>query len=126
MALEQAWGILKAAGREHTGSPSMPIAPTGGGSRPFQRTLRYHQPLTPTSIRGARLTEELEGQSTDYNQQSVPALPPDAAAGTTDDWGDKDYEQFFARQRSRRRNRPIGVKTRGWRNFPQHAPPSQV
>ena len=108
-ALDIVWSLLgsnlkKAAGRAHADSPSMPIAPTGGGSRPFRRNpwkVFDSYALTPTSIRGTRLAEGLEGQNTD-DDQDVPEVEPHSAAGKTPDWGEEEYADYFA-------SLPLGV-----------------
>jgi len=129
MHIDAAWDFVKAAGREHTGSLSMPIAPTGGGSRPFKRNP--HTAYNPGGWNSQQraISNQVEE---DRHAEQTESLedPPEVVAqpvGAADDWGPKDYERFFAQLGPlRNRSRPIGVKTRGWRKYPQHAPPSQI
>ena len=104
-ALDIMWSLLgsnlkKAAGRVYADSPSMPIASTGGGSKPYRRNP-WKLVTSPTSVREAYAGHILEGQNTD-DDQDVPEVEPHAGAGRTPDWGAEEYERYFA-------SLPLGV-----------------
>lgn len=112
MALEQAWDFLKAAGREHTGSPSRTVAPTGGGSKLYRHRLKE---LRLRDEKARRTAAKLRVQNNVGTAAAYSARNPPKDGGLmgrrfepqiepeAEDWGDKEYQQFFSELATRNR-----------------------
>jgi len=106
MALCVAWDFLKAAGREHTGSPSRTVAPTGGGSKLYRhrlKELRLRDEKARRTAAKLRVSNNLGYSARDGEPNKRPSYhrfyprqPQIQPEPEAKDWGDKEYQQFFS------------------------------